>query len=307
MMKKITILLPAYNEAESFMDLKSCMQQVVSDNPDYDWDFLLINDGSKDHTLQLIKELHDQDNRFHYIDLSRNYGKEIAIMAGIDYAQSDAIIIMDADMQHPINVIPEMIKYWEEGYDDVYAQRQTSDESWLKRKTSKIYYKILQKSTNIPIQKDTGDFRLLDRKCIDALKEMRESDRNNKGMFSWIGFKKKGIFYEQRQRQHGKTKWSYYKLLNLALTGITSFTTTPLRFASIFGFFVSFMAFLYLAYIIVKTLIYGDPVQGYPTLMVTILFLGGIQLIALGIIGEYLSHIFNETKKRPGYFVREYK
>lgn len=306
-MKKITILLPAYNEAESFIDLKSCMQQVVSDNPNYDWEFLLINDGSKDHTLQLIKELHAQNNRFHYIDLSRNYGKEIAIMAGIDYAQSDAIIIMDADMQHPISVIPEMLKYWEEGYDDVYAQRQTSDESWLKRKTSKIYYKILQKSTNIPIQKDTGDFRLLDRKCIDALKEMRESDRNNKGMFSWIGFKKKGIFYEQRQRKHGKTKWSYYKLLNLALTGITSFTTTPLRFASFFGFLVSFIAFLYLAYIIIKTLIYGDPVQGYPTLMVTILFLGGIQLIALGIIGEYLSHIFNETKKRPGYFVREYK
>ena len=138
-MKKITILLPAYNEAESFIDLKSCMQQVVSDNPDYDWEFLLINDGSKDHTLQLIKELHAQDNRFHYIDLSRNYGKEIAIMAGIDYAQSDAIIIMDADMQHPISVIPEMLKYWEEGYDDVYAQRQTSNESWLKRKTSKIY------------------------------------------------------------------------------------------------------------------------------------------------------------------------
>ena len=306
-MKKVTILLPAYNEAESFSELRNCMQQVVSNNPEYDWEFLLINDGSTDHTLQRMKELQQQDDRYHYIDLSRNYGKEIAIMAGIDYAQSDAVVIMDADMQHPIDVIPEMLKYWEEGFDDVYAQRQTSDESWLKRKTSKIYYKILQKSTNIPIQKDTGDFRLLDRKCIDALKEMRESDRNNKGMFSWIGFKKKGIFYEQRQRQHGKTKWSYYKLLNLALTGITSFTTTPLRFASIFGIIVSLLAFLYLAYIVIKTLIYGDPVQGYPTLMVTILFLGGIQLIALGIIGEYLSHIFNETKKRPGYFVREYK
>ena len=306
-MKKVTILLPAYNEAESFSELRNCMQQVVSNNPEYDWEFLLINDGSTDHTLQRMKELQQQDDRYHYIDLSRNYGKEIAIMAGIDYAQSDAVVIMDADMQHPIDVIPEMLKYWEEGFDDVYAQRQTSDESWLKRKTSKIYYKILQKSTNIPIQKDTGDFRLLDCKCIDALKEMRESDRNNKGMFSWIGFKKKGIFYEQRQRQHGKTKWSYYKLLNLALTGITSFTTTPLRFASIFGIIVSLLAFLYLAYIVIKTLIYGDPVQGYPTLMVTILFLGGIQLIALGIIGEYLSHIFNETKKRPGYFVREYK
>ena len=306
-MKKVTILLPAYNEAESFEELMNCMTTVINNNPNYDWEFLMINDGSTDHTLQQMKELQQQDDRYHYIDLSRNYGKEIAIMAGIDYAQSDAVIIMDADMQHPIDVIPEMLKYWEQGFDDVYAQRQTSDESWLKRKTSRLYYKILQKSTNIPIQKDTGDFRLLDRKCIDALKEMRESDRNNKGMFSWIGFKKKGIFYEQRQRQHGKTKWSYYKLLNLALTGITSFTTTPLRFASIFGIIVSLLAFLYLVYIVIKTLLYGDPVQGYPTLMVTILFLGGIQLIALGIIGEYLSHIFNETKKRPGYFVREYK
>ena len=306
-MKSITILIPAYNEAESFEDIKRCMNQVINDNPNYTWQFLLINDGSTDQTLQLMIEAHHSDNRYHYIDLSRNYGKEIAIMAGLDHIDTDAVIMMDADMQHPIEIIPKMIKYWEEGYDDVYAQREKSDESWLKRYTSKLYYKILQKSTNIPIQKDTGDFRLLDRKCIDALKEMRETDRNNKGMFSWIGYKKKGILYHQNERKHGKTKWSYYKLLNLALTGITSFTTVPLRFASIFGFFVSLLAFAYLTYIIIKTLIYGDPVQGYPTLMVTILFLGGIQLIALGIIGEYLSHIFNETKKRPGYFIREYK
>ena len=306
-MKSITILIPAYNEAESFEDIKRCMNQVINDNPNYTWQFLFINDGSTDQTLQLMIEAHHSDNRYHYIDLSRNYGKEIAIMAGLDHIDTDAVIMMDADMQHPIEIIPKMIKYWEEGYDDVYAQREKSDESWLKRYTSKLYYKILQKSTNIPIQKDTGDFRLLDKKCIDAIKEMRETDRNNKGMFSWIGYKKKGILYHQNERKHGKTKWSYYKLLNLALTGITSFTTVPLRFASIFGFFVSFLAFAYLTYIIIKTLIYGDPVQGYPTLMVTILFLGGIQLIALGIIGEYLSHIFNETKKRPGYFIREYK
>ena len=306
-MKSITILIPAYNEAESFEDIKRCMNQVINDNPNYTWQFLLINDGSTDQTLQLMIEAHHSDNRYHYIDLSRNYGKEIAIMAGLDHIDTDAVIMMDADMQHPIEIIPKMIKYWEEGYDDVYAQREKSDESWLKRYTSKLYYKILQKSTIIPIQKDTGDFRLLDKKCIDAIKEMRETDRNNKGMFSWIGYKKKGILYHQNERKHGKTKWSYYKLLNLALTGITSFTTVPLRFASIFGFFVSLLAFAYLTYIIIKTLIYGDPVQGYPTLMVTILFLGGIQLIALGIIGEYLSHIFNETKKRPGYFIREYK
>lgn len=307
MMKKVTIIIPAYNEAESFDDIKVNMQEVVNNNVDYEWEILLINDGSTDDTLQKMEKLCIADEHYHYIDLSRNYGKEIAIMAGLDYAQGDAVIIMDADMQHPINIIPEMLTYWEEGYDDVYAQRERSDESWMKRNTSKLYYNILQKSTNIPIQKDTGDFRLLDRKCIDALKNIRETDRNNKGIFSWIGFKKKGIYYHQNKRKHGKTKWNYYKLVNLALTGITSFTTLPLRFASFFGFLISFMAFIYLIYIIFKTIFYGEPVQGYPTLMVTILFLGGIQLIALGIIGEYLSHIFNETKKRPGYFIREHK
>ena len=306
-MKTITIILPAYNEAEQFPELKQCLEQVVIDNPGYAWEFLLVNDGSTDNTLQLMRDLSDEDNRYHYLDLSRNYGKEIAIMAGIDHAEGDAIIIMDADMQHPISVIPEMIKYWEDGFEDIYAQRENSDESWLKRVTSKAYYQILQKSTNIPIQKDTGDFRLLDRKCVDALKTMRETVRNNKGMFSWIGFKKKGISYHQAKRLHGRSKWSYYKLLNLALIGISSFTTTPLRFASVSGIVISLLAFLYLIYIVCKTIFVGEPVQGYPTIMVTILFLGGIQLIALGVIGEYLSHVFNETKKRPGYFVREFK
>ncbi len=306
-MKTITILLPTYNEVESLPLLKECMLQVLADNSEYNWNFLIINDGSTDHTLEIVKELCNENEHFHYIDLSRNYGKEIAIMAGLDNAKGDAVIIMDADMQHPIDIIPEMIEYWKEGYEDIYAQREESHESWLKTVTSKLYYYILQKSTIIPIQKDTGDFRLLDRKCVEALKEMREIDRNNKGMFSWIGFKKKGIFYKQKQRKYGKTKWNYYKLVNLALNGITSFTTTPLRIASILGIVISFLAFIYLTYIIFKTLIIGDPVQGYPTLMVTILFLGGIQLIALGIIGEYMAHIFNETKKRPGYFIRDYK
>ena len=306
-MKTVTILLPAYNESESIPELKSCMESVVSSNSGYEWEFLLVNDGSTDQTLQLMQQLCAADSHYHYLDLSRNYGKEIAIMAGMDYARGDAVIIMDADMQHPTSVIPQMLSYWEQGYDDVYAQRQTSDESWMKRNTSKAYYKLLQKSTNIPIQRDTGDFRLLDRKCIEALRSMRETDRNNKGMFSWIGFRKKAVYYQQRRRRHGHTKWSYYKLLNLALSGLTSFTTAPLRFASFCGIVVSLLAFAYLVYIVFKTLIVGEPVPGYPTLMVTILFLGGLQLIALGIIGEYLSHIFNETKRRPGYFVREYK
>lgn len=305
-MKKITILLPAYNEENSFSLITQCMNQVRKENPAYEWEFLFVNDGSTDNTLQQIIRLHESDPHYSYVDLSRNYGKEIAMMAGFDYATGDAVIIMDADMQHPVDVIPEMTKYWEEGYDDVYAQRQGSKESWLKRKSSQWYYKLLQFLTRVPIQKDTGDFRLLDRSCIEALKQMREVERNTKGMYSWIGFRKKGIFYQQRERQEGKSKWSFISLINLALNGIMSYTIAPLRIASILGLFISFIAFLYLIYIIVTTLIYGEPVQGYPTIMVTVLFLGGIQLIGLGIIGEYLGRVFNEVKGRPGYFINSY-
>ena len=282
------------------------MSQVVEENPDYDWEFLLVNDGSTDNTLQQMIRLHQKDPHYNYLDLSRNYGKEVALMAGFDYATGDALIIMDADMQHPVNVIPEMLKYWEEGYDDVYAQRQGSQESWLKRKTSHWYYKVLQSLTRVPIQKDTGDFRLLDRSCVEALRQMRESERNTKGMYSWIGFHKKGISYQQQERQEGKSKWSVMSLINLALNGIMSYTIAPLRLASVLGLMVSLVAFLYLVYIIVMTNLYGDPVQGYPTIMVTMLFLGGVQLLSLGILGEYIGRIFNEVKGRPVYFINSY-
>jgi glycosyltransferase involved in cell wall biosynthesis len=305
-MKKVMILLPAYNEEASFPLIERNMRQVMQENPGYDWEFLLVNDGSTDHTLQQMIRLHHEDAHYSYIDLSRNYGKEVAMMAGFDYATGDALIIMDADMQHPINVIPEMLRYWEEGYDDVYAQRQGSKESWLRRKTSHWYYQVLQSLTRIPIQKDTGDFRLLDRSCIEALKQMRETERNTKGMYSWIGFRKKGIYYQQQERQEGKSKWSMMSLLNLALTGIMSYTTAPLRMASILGLLVSLVAFVYLVYIIIVTNLYGEPVQGYPTIMVTMLFLGGVQLLSLGIIGEYLARVFTEVKGRPGYFINSY-
>lgn len=306
MKKKITILLPAYNEEASISLLKEKMLEVAEQNPDYDWEFLLVNDGSKDNTLQLIKQLHNEDNRFSYIDLSRNYGKEIAMMAGFDYATGDAVIIMDSDMQHPISAIPEMIKYWEEGYQDVYAERKSSRETWFKRKTSQLYYKILQNTTRIPIQRNTGDFRLLDRVCLNALREMRECQRNTKGMYCWIGFRKKGIQYEQLERLNGTTKWKFSSLMNLAVDGLTAYTTSPLRIASILGIIASLIGFIYLIYILVNTLINGDPVAGYPTLMVTILFLGGVQLLSLGIIGEYLGRVFNESKHRPPYFVNTY-
>ena len=306
MKKKVTILLPAYNEEASFALITQNMNQVLTENPDYEWEFLLVNDGSTDNTLQQMIRLHQEDAHYNYVDLSRNYGKEIAMMAGFDYAAGDALIIMDADMQHPVNVIPEMLRYWEEGYDDVYAQRQDSQESWMKRKTSHWYYKLLQSMTRVPIQKDTGDFRLLDRSCIEALKRMREVERNTKGMYSWIGFRKKGIYYQQQERQEGKSKWSMMSLVNLALNGIMSYTTAPLRLASVMGLIVSLVAFIYLLYIIIVTNLYGDPVQGYPTIMVTILFLGGVQLLSLGILGEYLGKVFNEVKGRPGYFINSY-
>lgn len=305
-MKKITIILPAYNEEASFALIQQRMSLVLQQNASYDWEFLFVNDGSTDHTLQQMIRLHQEDGHYNYIDLSRNYGKEIAMMAGFDYATGDAVIVMDADMQHPIEVIPEMIKYWEEGYDDVYAQRQDSKESWLKRKTSHWYYKLLQSVTKVPIQKDTGDFRLLDRSCVEALKQMRETERNTKGMYSWIGFHKKGITYKQLERQEGISKWSTGSLVNLALNGIMSYTTAPLRLASVLGLLVSLVAFLYLVYIIIVTNLYGEPVQGYPTIMVTILFLGGVQLLSLGILGEYIARIFTEVKGRPGYFVNSY-
>lgn len=305
-MKKVTILLPAYNEEASFDLIKQRMEQVVEENLDFEWEFLMVNDGSTDNTLQQMIKLRNSDERYNYIDLSRNFGKEQAMMAGFDYATGDALIIMDADMQHPVSAIPEMLKYWQEGYDDVYAQRKSSKESWFKRMTSQWYYKLLRPLTNIPIQSDTGDFRLLDRSCIEALKQMREVERNTKGMYSWIGFKKKGIAYEQEERRSGKSKWSFMSLLHLAMNGVTSYTTAPLRLASILGLLVSIVAFIYLIYIIVVTNIFGEPVQGYPTIMVTMLFLGGVQLLSLGILGEYIGRVFNEVKGRPGYFVNSY-
>lgn len=304
--KIVSILLPAYNEEDSFPLIEKNMNQVMLDNPDYEWEILLVNDGSKDHSLEQMIKLHQKDNHYNYLNLSRNYGKEIAMMAGVDYVNGDALIIMDADMQHPIDVIPEMLKHWEEGFDDVYAQRRTSNETWFKKKTSQFYYRLLQNMTRIPIQKNTGDFRLLDRSCIEALRCLRETERNMKGLYSWIGFKKFGIYYDQLDREAGQTKWSFLQLLNLAINGLTSYTVAPLRISTVFGLAVSLIAFLYLFYILIMTWIFGDPVAGYPTMMVTILFLGGVQLLSLGIIGEYLGKVFNETKNRPCYFVDSY-
>ncbi|WP_019228903.1 glycosyltransferase family 2 protein [Sedimentibacter sp. B4] len=306
-MKKISLLIPVYNEEETLYSLFNEVSIVIKNLLTYDFEILFVDDGSADKSLSIIKELHRKDSRVNYISFSRNFGKETAMIAGFDYVSGDAVIVMDADLQDPPNLIPDMIKYWEEGYDDVYAKRRTREgETWLKRYTSHAFYKILQKLTQIPIQEDTGDFRLLDRSAIESLKMMREKQRYTKGMFSWIGFSKKEILFDRRPRQAGSTKWNYMKLFNLALEGVTSFTTFPLRIASIIGIIVSIFSIIYMLIILIKSLIWKDPVQGYPSMMVTILFLGGVQLVSLGIIGEYVGRIFNETKHRPLYIITEY-
>lgn len=305
-MKKISILIPAYNEEEVLERLYQRVGKLANDNKAFEFEFLFVNDGSQDKTMPMIKEYADSDGRIAYVDLSRNFGKEIAMIAGLDYVTGDAVVIIDADLQDPPELIPKMIGYWEEGYDDVYAKRNSREgESWLKKTTSKIYYRMLQKATHIQIQQDTGDFRLLDRKCIEALKQIRESQRYTKGMFSWIGFKKKEISYNRDPRAAGVTKWNYPKLINFAIDGLTSFTTAPLRISSVMGFIISLVAFIYIVVIIVRTLVYGVQAAGYPSIMAVVLFLGGVQLLSLGVIGEYIGRIFNETKGRPLYFVEE--
>lgn len=306
-MKKITILIPAYNEEDVLLQLHVRLEQVLTNLANYDLEILFVNDGSRDRTLDIIKDLQKKDRRISYIDLSRNYGKEIAMIAGLDYATGDAVVIIDADLQDPPELIPEMVKYWEAGYDDVFAKRNSRHgETWLKKSTANVFYKMLQKFSKIPIQENTGDFRLLDRRCVNALKQLRETQRYTKGMFDWIGYNKKEILFDRDPRAAGQTKWNYLKLLDLAIEGITSFTTVPLRFSSLLGTIISLFAFCYMLLIIFKTVVYGEAVQGYPSLMVIILFLGGIQLLSLGIIGEYIGRIFNETKRRPLYFVDEY-
>ncbi|OAK36711.1 glycosyltransferase family 2 protein [Bacillus wiedmannii] len=306
-MKTITILVPAYNEEEVLDQLYSRLTGVFQGIPNYNFEILFVNDGSKDRTLDIIKEFRANDKRISYVDLSRNFGKETAMIAGLDHAIGDAVIIIDADLQDPPELIPEMIKYWEQGYDDIYAKRRSrSGESWAKKWTAGKFYSLLKKTTRIPIQENTGDFRLLDRRCVEALKKIRETQRYTKGMFSWIGYNKKEILFDRDPRAAGETKWNYFKLMDLAIEGITSFTTAPLRLASFMGFTVSFLAFIYMIWIIIKTLMYGESVNGYPSMMTAILFIGGVQLISIGIIGEYLGRIFNETKQRPLYFVDEY-
>ena len=307
-MKKISIIIPAYNEEESLPYLKERMDKLMENMNHYEFEILFINDGSKDNTLKLIKQYRKQDNRYCYVDFSRNFGKEIGMIAGLDYATGDCVIFIDADLQDPPELIRELVKYWEQGYDDVYAKRRSREgETFFKKFTSKMYYRVLQKMTNIEIQKDTGDFRLLDRRCVNALKKLRETERNTKSMFSWIGYKKKEVLYDRDARIAGKTKWSYMKLIDLAIDGITSLSTSPLRLSTWVAIPTFMVLIIYTIYVIAKCIITNTFVQAFQAIILLILFFSGIQILLFGIVGEYLGRIFTETKNRPLYFVNEYK
>ena len=305
-MKTISILVPCCNEEAVLEKFYVRVQSVIDGIDDCRFRYVFVDDGSSDGTLEIMRELRRRDARVHYVSLSRNFGKETAMIAGLDHVDDDAVIIMDADLQDPPELLPEMIDWWRRGYKDVCAKRRSREgESWFKKWSSHTYYKLLQRMTDFQIQIDVGDFRLLDRQCIEALKLMRESQRYTKGMFSWIGFEKKEILFDRDARAAGRTKWNYWKLLNLAIEGITSFTMVPLRIASFLGCIVSTAAMLYMIFIVVRTLIYGGDVPGYPSLISVILFIGGVQLLFLGIIGEYLGRVFNECKRRPLYLISE--
>ena len=306
-MKKITIIIPAYNEEESLPLLYERLNKVVLELKEYEFEMLFINDGSKDKTIEIIKTFRAKDERVSYVDFSRNFGKEIAMIAGLDYAKGDCVIFIDADLQDPPELIPELIKYWEQGYDDVYAKRRSrKGETFLKKFTSKMYYKILQSVTRVEIQKDTGDFRLLDRRCVNALKQLRETQRCSKSMFSWIGYNKKEVLFDRDPRVAGETKWNYKKLIDLAIDGITSFTTSPLRISTYLAIPTFLALVVYFIYVIIKCITQNVAIQAFQAIILLVLFFSGIQIMLFGIMGEYLGRIFNETKNRPLYFIKEY-
>ncbi|MEG1705649.1 MAG: glycosyltransferase family 2 protein [Clostridia bacterium] len=303
-LKKIGIIIPTYNEEESLELLNKRLFDVLNNCSLYDFKVLFVNDGSSDESLNIIKKLRVSEKRIEYISFSRNFGKEIAVTAGLDNLKDlDAVIIIDADLQDPPELIPKLLQGFEEGYEDVYAQRESrKGETFSKKLTSKLYYIVLQKLTKVPIQKNTGDYRLLSKKCVNAICDLREVSRCNKSAFSYVGFKKKAVLYNRDERVAGKTKWNYAKLIDLAIDGITSLSVSPLRIATYINIPMCIATFIYL----ITLLLNINNITLDCVIILLILFIAIIQLFVLGIIGEYLGRIFLETKKRPLYFIEEY-
>jgi len=304
MNKRISIVVPSFNEEDSILSFYLRMTLVLNSLSNYDAEIIFVNDGSDDGTEDVIDTLIDQDPRIRLVSLSRNFGKELAMTAGLDHASGDAVAIFDADLQDPPELLLDFVQKWEAGFDVVYAKRSIrKGESWLKKTTASIFYVTISHLSEVYIPADTGDCRLMSRRVVTQLLRLREHHRFMKGLFAWVGFSSIAIEYNRNSRSFGKSKFNYWNLWNFALEGITSFSIAPLKIAMYLGFLVALISFLFGAWIIFKTLYWGDVVRGYPTLIVTILFLGGIQLFFIGVLGEYIGRIFGETKNRPLYIV----
>lgn len=298
---RISVVVPAHDEQEVLPEFHARTTAVL-ESLGSPYELVYVNDGSRDGTMAVLRTLRASDDRVAIIDLSRHFGKEIAMTAGLDQARGDIAIVMDADLQDPPEFIPELIAGWCEGYDVVYAQRVSRDgERWLKTATSRWFHRVMGRLSPVTIPADTGDFRLLSRNALTALANIREHHRYMKGLFAWIGFPQKAVPLRRDARAAGRTKFTYWKLWNFAIDGFTSFSVAPLKVATYSGLGVAMCSFLYAVWIIYKTLRFGEPVRGYPSLMVVILFLGGVQLLAIGVVGEYLGRMFNEVKQRPLY------
>ena len=302
----ISIVVPCYNEEKGIDEFHKRALAVCADNG-YVAEFIYVNDGSTDGTLSRLKVLMQQAAKVVVVDLSRNYGKEIALTAGLDHANGDVVVPIDADLQDPPELIPEMVTKWHEGYKVVYARRRSrAGEIWLKKATARLFYRIMSRvGGKVTLPSNVGDFRLMDRKVLDALLQLREQHRFMKGLFAIVGFRQTAIEYDRDPRFADETKWSYWKLWNLSLEAITSFTIAPLKFSTYLGLIVALFAFIYGGYIVGKAALLGDPVEGFPSIIAIVTLLGSVQLVVLGVIGEYLGRVFNETKNRPLYFVQD--
>ena len=301
-----SVVIPMYNEAEIVGEMHRRLAAVMA-TLGAPWEVVYVNDGSRDASLRIVEMMQHADSHIAVVNLSRNFGKEVATTAGLDHARGDAVIVIDADLQDPPEVIPRLVATWRAGYDVVYAQRRKRNgDSWLKKATAAAFYRIMRHLGDVPLPENVGDFRLMSRRVVDAVQQLRERHRFMKGLFAWVGFPSTVVVYDREARGAGRTKWSYWKLWNLALEAITGFTVAPLKFATWLGLAVAGFAAVFGAQLILRTLVFGNPVAGYPSLMAVMLFLGGTQLVTLGIIGEYLGRVFDETKRRPLYLVERY-
>lgn len=305
-MKRVSLVVPCYNEEEMVSLFYSKLAEVTNEIKGYDFEFIFVDDGSSDNTLSELKKLNENYNNINFISFSRNFGKESAILAGLKNANGDLIVLMDADLQHPPMLIKEMLYYIEEGYDSVACKRaKRKGEAKFRNYFSKKFYKIINKISDIKITEGATDFRIVTRDMLNSILEINEYHRFTKGIFEWVGYNTKWIEYESEERVAGETKWSFWSLFGYAIEGIVSFSTFPLKLSSIVGIVVSILSFLYFIIEFTKTIIVGIDMPGYTSTICIITFLGGIQLIFLGIIGEYLARTYIETKRRPLYFIKE--